>query len=285
MPIVNDTRAYDSSMEDSDYYIFRQGGARPPLEFTEFRRIVLGWLERLENEGWFQASLGKDCTDAPLDVAAKVLEELGYELWPLSYALKEEEEAWLFTGIEFGWRHAAKPVESYLHSWDQCGTHVTLADRDGGREEYRSRANELLGRYVRPHELAADGLIYELAPAGLEDLAPEPTGDAGIDTRVTSAISAFRKYGADVNSKRHAVRDLADVLELLRERVGTGLTRKDEAYLFDLANNFAIRHWNSKQRTDYRDEIWLDWMFYAFLNTITLATRLVLPSAGSEREP
>jgi hypothetical protein len=46
------------------------------------------------------------------------------------------------------------------------------------------------------------------------------------------------------------VRDLADVLEYLRPNVQTLLTSKDENDLFNLANNFGIRHHNDRQKTN-----------------------------------
>ena len=55
----------------------------------------------------------------------------------------------------------------------------------------------------------------------------------------------------------------------------------DEGYLFDIANNYAIRHHNPDQKTDYQAGVWLDWMFYAFLNAIDVATKLVSSIAES----
>jgi hypothetical protein len=46
---------------------------------------------------------------------------------------------------------------------------------------------------------------------------------------------------------------------------------KDEADLFNIANNFALRHHRATQRDDY-DDAWLTWLFYVYLAT----THLVL---------
>jgi hypothetical protein len=91
--------------------------------------------------------------------------------------------------------------------------------------------NGILSRYSTAYELRTDGEIWRIAPTGLEELEAETTGDDKIDMRVTNAISAFRRHGADEENKRQAVRDLADVLEYLRTTSGTALPVKDEGYL------------------------------------------------------
>jgi hypothetical protein len=75
--------------------------------------------------------------------------------------------------------------------------------------------------------------------------------------------------------RRDAIRDLADVLEFLRPQVKQVLTSKDERDLFNIANNFGIRHHNEKQKTEYNKPIWYSWMFYYYLATIHASLRLI----------
>jgi hypothetical protein len=49
---------------------------------------------------------------------------------------------------------------------------------------------------------------------------------------------------------------------------------KDEGELFHLANGFAIRHNNRKQRGDYDRPVWLAWSFYVYLATIHAVLRV-----------
>ncbi len=95
-----------------------------------------------------------------------------------------------------------------------------------------------------------------------------------MDDRVVSARRAFARYGATDDDKRHAIHDLADVLEHLRASGGTGLPTKDEGELFAIANGFGIRHHNPKQKTDYQSGPWLDWIYFSFLNSIHVVNRL-----------
>jgi hypothetical protein len=54
------------------------------------------------------------------------------------------------------------------------------------------------------------------------------------------------------------------------------LDRKDESALFELANNFAIRHHNPDQKTNYDRAIWYSWMFHFYLATYHAAIRLLI---------
>jgi hypothetical protein len=72
---------------------------------------------------------------------------------------------------------------------------------------------------------------------------------------------------------QNAVRMLADTFEVLRPKLKGVITTKDEGDLFNIANNFAIRHSNEKQRTQYDRSLWLSWMFYFYLATLHFALR------------
>jgi hypothetical protein len=258
-----------------DYYAFRHGAEVPRLSYTELQRAFASIFGELEEQGWFQAKLGKDCADNRKDIGAVVLGKLGRDLWPFSSAVGREPEQWLFTLVEFAYHHISKPLESYYHNWDNCGVHVTRSDEAAGRTDFSERANILLRRYEKPFELRPDGEIWEVAPTGLEAIEPTQTGEPSIDDRVQAAVRQFRHYGATEDDRRHAVRDLADVLEYLRKSVGTQLPTSDESDLFNIANSFGIRHHNPQQKTDYDTGIWLEWIFYSYLNAIATVTKIL----------
>lgn len=261
-------------VRDRQYYRYRRGAEPDRLTLDQLVRLVSNLYTELDDKGWFQLIMGKNCVDDSRDVGAYALERLGWDAWPLERAILDADEDALFTIVEFLYDSVAEPTNSYWHNWSQCGIHVTSADIDSGRAEFRTRLNSLLGRYERSFELRENGEVWESTPTGLEDLEPPASGDQSIDDRVQAAISSFRRHGASDDDKRRAVRDLADVLEYLRSTGGTQLPSKDEGYLFDIANNFGIRHHNPQQRTEYDSGIWLDWVFYAFLNAINMAVRL-----------
>lgn len=261
--------------EPRDYYAQRHGAQRDALTFEQLRRLVAALYAEYDEKAWFQWKMGKDCVDAPRDLGAYVFDRLGADVWPFAQSIREMSEEWLFSVIEFLHEHSAAPTKTFYHQYYSCGTHVEEADEDAGKHQFRDRINALLDRYAPAYELTPEGEVWTTAPTGLEDAVPEPTSESAVDDRVASAMRAFRRYGATDDDKRHAIRDLADVLEHLRATVGSQLPSKDEGDLFNIANNYGLRHHNQNQKLDYDRSIWLDWMFYSFLNAIQLATRVV----------
>lgn len=135
--------------------------------------------------------------------------------------------------------------------------------------------------YSEPFELSNDGIILRRAEKGFEQIfeARLPTNDKRIEDRVRDATAQFRHRGP-LSQRRQAVRELVDVLELLRPQVKAFLTNKDEADLFSIANNFGIRHLNDKQQTNYDAALWLSWMFYFYLATIHVILRKMAESGA-----
>ena len=285
-------------MASRDYYAQRHGERRPTEDIEGLRGIVAAEYSRLERAGYFQWHLGYRCVDAGdvagysagVDQGAYVRWHLGRDdLWPFTESLPQLDETWIFTVLEFLHDHAAKPIRSRNHTFSDCGIHVESADETSGREEFRDSINRYLPRYRSGFEMQDNGEVWSIAPAGLEDRRPLATGRDDIDPRVAHAIGVFRRHGATDEDKRDAIRNLADVIELLRSGNGTGLPTEDEDRLFEIANRFGIRHHNRKQRTGYDAGIWLDWVFYSFLNAVALFTELAARDAqtlagdGSER--
>jgi hypothetical protein len=113
-------------------------------------------------------------------------------------------------------------------------------------------------------------------------LRKEPIGDSTLvenfdGARVQTACARAEEVLAHApldNSSVHArQRQLAR--QHLRDTAGTQLASRDEGELFNIANSFAIRHHNPKQKTQYDSGVWLDWIFYSYLNSIELAKKLL----------
>lgn len=262
------------------YYSLRTGknpkGAAIDLKVLKalFRSSYVQW----EESGYFQEHFGYCCVDAGdvpgklgSDVAAEMLFHLRKEnLWPVSEHIERYEEDDLFDVIEFFHDHISKPLDGYHHDYAGCGYHYNTFDGGTGKREYRTRVNDLLESYKTGFEISDMGEILELAQPGTAQLlaADIPTNDKNVASRVEAAISKFRRYRSTQAERRDAIRDLADVLEYLRPQIKGVLTKSDENDLFNLANNFGVRHHNQQQKTDYDNAIWLSWMFYFYLATI-----------------
>jgi hypothetical protein len=241
--------------------------------------------DQLSEAGYFQEHFGYWCIDARDvpgklggDVGAALLFHLRRELsWPLPPKFADLSEDELFDLLEFLHDHVSKPIDGYHHAYSQCGWHYHTFDVKAGQAEYRERVNLLLESYKDGFEISDQGEILELPQPGTAPLfvANLPSTDANIIGRVTSAITKFRRYRSTAAERRDAIRDLVDVLEYLRPQLKNVLIKQDEADLFNIANNFAIRHHNSQQKSDYDTSIWFSWMFYFYLATIHAAMRMI----------
>ncbi len=271
---------------EKPYYSVRTG--KNPLtagfDLDGMRALFKHQLVTMEYDGYFQEALGYQCVDAgfvPGTVGqnlqgALLIELRKADLTPIESQISAYSEEDLFDVIEFLYEHCSKPVERRWHDWDQCGWHGTKFEKLAGQAEYRERINKLLALYEKGYELSVDGEILLLADDGLSGLleAPLPKADPdNVVARVAAAQTKFRRYRSSMDERRDAVRDLADVLEYLRPNLKAVLTRKDEAALFEIANNFGIRHHNAAQNTDYDKGIWYSWIFYFYLATIHAAIR------------
>jgi hypothetical protein len=245
---------------------------------------------QLDYEGYFQQDLGFECVDAGFisgtlghNIEGVLLLELRKtNLTPIRRQIDKYSEDDLFDIIEFLYDHCSKPVERSFHDYGDCGWHCSQFDRAAGRAEYRDKVCRILAIYQEGYELSVDGEILTLPDSGLAGLmeAPVPTIDPdNIEGRVEAARLKFRRYRASLDDRRDTIRDLADVLEYLRPKLKGVLTNKDENDLFNLANNFGIRHHNEAQKVKYDKPIWYSWLFYYYLATIHAVVRLIVKAS------
>lgn len=273
-------------MAAKQYYSIRTGKnpKATGIDIEELRELFLRLYSHFDGEGYFVEAFGFQCVDAEfmpgrvIDPEYQVLVNIRKRnIWPIAEHSATYSEDDLFDVIEFLHEHVSKPIEGHYHDWSQCGMHWETFNRDEGQQYFREKVNELLDLYVRPFTLSVAGEVLQKSEKGFEKIfeADVPSDDANIRARVDAAIISFRRHGSSLDHRRQAVRDLADVLEYLRPKLKTLLSNKDEADLFNIANNFGIRHHNLKQKTNYDTAIWLSWMFYFYLATIHVALRRI----------
>lgn len=65
------------------------------------------------------------------------------------------------------------------------------------------------------------------------------------------------------------------MLEYLRPHAKQLLSSADEDDLFNVANNFTVRHLNQRQKSGFDKAIWYDWMFYTYLGTVRTILRII----------
>lgn len=152
-----------------------------------------------------------------------------------------------------------------------AGTHFHPPyNKEAGQRVFREKINPHLAMHDPPLELLESGQIVERAPDELRGLVAEEvpeTVEAEIRDPLEAAVAQFQRRGSTPEERRGAVKGLADVLERMRPEIKRELLSEDERALFDLANNFSIRHNKRDQRGDYDKDVWLEWAFYVYLAT------------------
>lgn len=275
-------------MNQKRYYSVRTGKnpQAAQLDLPMVLRLFHDLYERFLQENYFQEAFGYICVDSGnilgtlgSDIEAQMLRKLRKaKLWPIEKKCLKYSEDDLFDVVEFLYDYVSEPVDGYYHDFNDCGWHYHTFNKESGRQKYRADINELINDYKEGYELSVSGEILALPERGLENLlqANLPVYDQdNVEGRVNNAVLKFRRYRSSFEDRRDAIRDLGDVLEFLRPKLKLAITKNDEKDLFNIANNFGVRHHNDSQKTDYDKAIWYSWMFYYYLSTIHTSVRLI----------
>jgi hypothetical protein len=266
-------------MADRRYYSVRTGKnpLASTLDLPILSRLFKDLYRQYDAKDYFQEAFGYICVDAG-EVPGTLGTDIEFQILRKLRKFSEYSEDDVFDMIEFLYDHVSKPVDGNYHSWGNCGWHYHTFDTHTGRQEYRAEINEFLQDYKEGYELSIEGEILTLPDEGQASLLEQnlPVYDPdNVEKRVTNAILKFRRYRSSIEDRRDALRDLADVLEFLRPKLKLIVAKNDESDLFNIANNFGIRHHNDSQKTDYDKPIWYSWMFYYYLATIHAVVRLI----------
>jgi len=267
------------------YYSVRTGKKPLKLDLPMLRKLFFGIYSALEKHGYFEEAFGYACVDGGAfgsighDREAYFFLQLRKEnLWPIHEVYVTYYEEDVFDIIELLFDLISKPVDGWYHQYCDCGMHYNSFDKSEGRKDYRREINKILRDYKDGYELSANGEILHLGDKGMESILHAEIVEydpLNVDKQLAEAVQKFRLQASSVTDRKNAVRALADILEFLKPKLKGALNSKDESDLFNIANNFAIRHHNEKQKTDYDKMIWLSWMFYFYLATIHAMIRIL----------
>lgn len=273
-------------MKKRTYYSVR-AGLKPQdvkIDFEILKKMFLVLYKRLANEGYFQKYFGIDCLDGFIegilgeDIDVIMFLNLRKEnLYPIYEKLPNYTEDDFFDVLEFLHDHCSKGINGVYHSWNNCGYHYQEFNDHEGQKYFRELINPLLADYKDGYEISENGEILVLSDNGLSNLfkADIPTTDAeNITNKINSSILKFRRHKSTLDDRKEAIRELVDVLEYVRPEIKKHLNKKDENDIFNIANNFAIRHHNTDQKTEYDKAIWYSWIFYFYLATLHAILRI-----------
>ncbi|MEG3957014.1 hypothetical protein [Microcoleus sp. herbarium2] len=233
------------------------------------------YLDFLKND-YFYAKYGAVPGKLGADIESQMFLAIRKsDLFPVEEKCNNYSEDDLFDVIEFLYDCVSKHTHGYNKYLDEYEDYY---ETSAGKQEFRERINHLLCDYREGYELSENGEILELPEQGLEDLVLEklpPYDPKNVEQRVESAILKFRRSRSSLDGKYDAIRDLFAVLEFLRAHIKTVGLNQAESDLFNIANNYSIRHHKDGQKQDYDKAIWYNWMFYYSLATIHACVRLI----------
>jgi hypothetical protein len=269
-----------------NYYSVRTGKIIPDqqVNFEVLKKLFSVTYNKLNADGYFQKYFGIDCQDGYLpgelgeEIDAIMFVNLRKDnLYPIWQNLPNYTEDDFFDVIEFLYDHCSKGLNGHYHNWNNCGYHYEEFNDIEGQKHFREQLNPILREYKDGFEISESGEILILSDNGLSNLfeADIPTSDKdNVSNKINSAILKFRRHKSTLDDRREAIRELADVLEFIRPAIKEHLNKKDENDIFNIANNFGIRHHNKDQQTEYDKAIWYSWIFYYYLATLHAVLRM-----------
>ncbi|KAF5090811.1 hypothetical protein DSECCO2_12990 [anaerobic digester metagenome] len=253
------------------------------LNLDQIKKMFVTQYKNFLDAGYFSEALGK--YHGPFrkngylgdDIELALLHTFRRNIpWPPDLHIKEYSENDLFDIIEFLHCHIRKPYQRF----DYEESEENRASE--GKKEYVDAINSILSDYGDGYQLSESGFIEYLPSAGFQDLMQqEPqTDDELIKAKLKAATEKYLRSRSSTEEMKHAIKELADILEFLRPQIKEMPISKDENELFMIANQYGIRHFNPSIKTDYDNEIWYEWFFISFLNAIHLTFKYLAQKPG-----
>jgi hypothetical protein len=220
--------------------------------------------------------------DYPNYINKKSYSHIGISIYPFSQWQDEIQKANLvFDTIEFLYNFISKPGEfGYIPNHTGWNNEDYLSyDKILGREEFRGEINILLNAFNQGYELQLDGQILFVGDETVNFIRTEfPSyNEINIDNEIHLSIKWWKNRNQTLEDKKMAILKLAGVLEYLKKdsTLTNVMDKKDTNDLFNIANNFGLRHHNLDQQTNYDKDIWYDWIFQYYLNTCISVLKLI----------
>ena len=251
-----------------------------PLQMIITR--VRALVDEFWTEFYFARTLGYSCVDDTDDERSSPEQELDRRV-SKPHLWSQESESWtevdLCDFIEVFHDLAAWPTMGWYHDFNDCGWHPQGFSDRLGQALYRWRMNCLLDQTLFRFRLADKGedigRMVTFISGELGQLIDDVLdGEVGPHEDVTHAVALFRDRDGTRDMQRSAIVSLAGILESRRQLLQDHLLTNDEGALFQIANQFDLRHRKADQRSDYATEF-LEWTFYWYLATVQLTDRLI----------
>lgn len=189
------------------------------------------------------------------------------KIYPIDEYYQSYQEETLFAVIEI--------LYDYIGDFDFETKNVV---QEKPKQEFCEHINNILrfyktGYYLEPQ----NGFIMEIPNEALKKQLEYDGSDMEdeIYQQLSVASTMYYRFDSNEEIKKKAINILADILEKVREDVKVVLNTeyqinktKHDALIFDIVNNYNIRHNKDNQKTNYSKEIWYDWMMQYYTSTI-----------------
>jgi hypothetical protein len=281
LPVPQGRRPYWSSR--------RSGPPQQPdkRDLATTAQRIRDLVREFEDNGYLAQAFGQTCVDSGDTVGTlgpepvqELHRHLGRDnLWPIApYGQKYDIDD-LCDITEFIFDHVSRPMSRERHRYQSCGMHYADFRRGIAQKLYRWRVNVILSESIFDLTLNKHGRFEEVASDDLEPLVVgvhSDTDSGGSQhNELTHAVDQFRRRNASETEKRQAIVTLAGILEERRDLLKVELFKKDEGSLFDIANNFNLRHRDGKQKPNYDADLYFQWIFYWYVSTIRLTDKIL----------
>jgi hypothetical protein len=261
------------------YYSQRQGIIKP-LVLDNLRAAFKSVYEKFRTEYYFIDFLGDHLSFEQGIIGnsfeAFCMREINRSIRHPRMALMYKEED-LFDVIELLHEHINYPLVIPSNNIFISDEISLIPEKKAiAQKQFRDEINVFLKQYSSGWELAEEGYIRNTLEEGFVDLVDNTAvygEEANIDSKIRRAKELYLKHGSSIEDKKAAVREIGDALEFIRTDLRDSIG-KNEADIFNILNNFGIRHNNAAQKTDYDNEVYLPWMFYTFLSTYDAYVKL-----------
>lgn len=245
-----------------------------------------------ENQDYFKEKAGITRQNIPDNIKYEAAIALNFQPFPIDrWYIEDLTEDNIFDVIEFLYDYVSMPGDLVGMTTDTGWDYMDYDSYDGeaGRIEFRGKANLFLCNYGPGYELTEDGFILALGQDGLQHILEAeiiPYDEIHVDNKVRDAIIKWRNRHLSLSEKKEAIRELSDVFEWLKQskELAAVLDGKDVSTIFDIANNFGLRHHNPSQKTNYDKTIWYSWMFHFYLATYHAVVRMLIKKEKEESQ-
>jgi hypothetical protein len=197
------------------------------------------------------------------------------QIYPICENYEEYIEEILFTVIEILYDHIA----DYNYQTREL-------IKEEPRKEFQEHINSILkfykdGYYLEPTQ----GFILSVPNEPIKKLLEVDVTELFEDETLEqfrTAVRLYYRFDTDSEMKKNAIKTLAGILEPIRKKLKDVLNKEyginknnHDKLIFDIVNNFDIRHNNGSQWKNYDKVIWHDWMMHYYTSVIIAYYKLM----------